>query len=777
MTHAQQAAQHPQAPRTPQVPHDAQLPQVRATGQGRPSRPDPHGQPFTLPVFYTPYPARLNPHADEARAHSTAWARESGMLEGSGVWTQADLDAHDYPLLCAYTHPDCDGPMLSLITEWYVWVFFFDDHFLETFKRTGDRAAARAYLARLPLFMPLDPGADIPEPANPVEAGLRDLWLRTVPHRSPAWRARFRESTAALLDESLWELANINAGRIANPVEYIEMRRKVGGAPWSANLVEHAADAEVPPAVAGTRPLRVLRDTFSDAVHLRNDLFSYEREILDEGELSNGVLVWETFFGMDTQEAAESVNDLLTSRLLQFEHTVATELPPLFAEHGLNPAEAADVLAYVKGLQDWQFGGHEWHLRSSRYMNKSADTTGSWLGTSGLHPVFLAHRARPYLQLPHRPAAAPARFPDLRMPFRLTLSPHLEGARRHVLDWSERMGLLQPQPGVPGSDLWDRQLLEGFDFALCSAALDPDATPEQLDLSADWLSWGTYADDWFPTVFGRTGDLAGARQAVARLRLFLPVEGRAVAVPANALERGLADLWARTVPPLRSADRERFRRSVDVFLDGFLWELANRAQNRMPDPVDYIETRRQTFGAELTMELARCAGRSAVPDALFASGTVQALENAVADWGALLNDVVSYQKEVAFEGELHNAVALVENWFGCGPEAAVRVVTDLLEQRMAQFEHLVAHEIPVLTEDFGLDTHGRAGLDGYLADLRNWLAAVHHWHEATRRYGEADLVARYGRPARAGVPVTADGLGLSALLLPERSATSASPVR
>ncbi len=50
-----------------------------------------------------PYPARLNPHVDTARAHTGAWARRMGMLEGSGVWEQHDLDSTDYALLCAYT--------------------------------------------------------------------------------------------------------------------------------------------------------------------------------------------------------------------------------------------------------------------------------------------------------------------------------------------------------------------------------------------------------------------------------------------------------------------------------------------------------------------------------------------------------------------------------------------------------------------------------------------------------------------------------------------------
>lgn len=78
-------------------------------------------------------------------------------------------------------------------------------------------------------------------------------------------------------------------------------------------------------------------ETFSDAVHLRNDLFSYQREVEDEGELSNGVLVLETFFGCTTQEAADTVNDVLTSRLHQFEHTALTEVPAVALEKGLAP--------------------------------------------------------------------------------------------------------------------------------------------------------------------------------------------------------------------------------------------------------------------------------------------------------------------------------------------------------------------------------------------------------------------------------------------------------
>ncbi|MET8950292.1 germacradienol/geosmin synthase Cyc2 [Streptomyces sp. NPDC004129] len=710
-------------------------------------------QPFQLPHFYMPYPARLNPHLDEARSHSTEWARAMGMLEGSGIWEQTDLEAHDYGLLCAYTHPDCDGPALSLITDWYVWVFFFDDHFLEAFKRTQDRDAGKAHLDRLPLFMPTDPATPVPEPENPVEAGLADLWARTVPSMSPDWRRRFAVATEHLLNESLWELSNINEGRISNPVEYIEMRRKVGGAPWSAGLVEFAT-AEVPAAVAESRPLRVLMETFSDGVHLRNDLFSYQREVEEEGELSNGVLVLETFFGCTTQEAAETVNDILTSRLHQFEHTALTEVPALALDRGLTPDEVAAIGAYAKGLQDWQSGGHEWHMRSSRYMNKEVRTgqrpgpTG--LGTSaadvralladvgavGAPPTPFGQwgRLRAYTHVPFQ-RVGPSRLPDFHMPYELALSPHLDGARDRLTSWAHRAGILQ-------EGVWDEDKLLAYDLPLCAAGLDPDATPEALDLSSEWLAWGTYGDDYYPLVFGLRRDLAAARACTARLSSCMPLDAAELPVPANGLERGLIDLWARTTAGMTPDQRSTLRAAVDTMTESWLWELSNQLQNRIPDPVDYLEMRRATFGADLTKNLCRMGHGPEVPPEVYRSGTVRALENAAIDYAMLINDVFSYQKEIQYEGEIHNAVLVVQNFFGCDYPTAVRIVGDLMTQRMRQFQHVAEREIPVLYDDFGLSKEARAVMDGYVVDLQNYMSGILNWHRGCHRYGAADLARR-----------------------------------
>ncbi|MEW2082696.1 terpene synthase family protein [Streptomyces sp. NPDC005283] len=723
-------------------------------------------QPFVLPDFYVPYPARLNPHVEEARRHTKEWAGRMAMLEGSGIWEESDLDAHDYALLCSYTHPDCDADVLSLVTDWYVWVFFFDDHFLEIFKRSQDRDGGKAYLDRLPAFMPMDLSAGTPEPTNPVEAGLADLWARTVPGMSGDWRGRFAEATENLLNESLWELSNINEGRVANPVEYIEMRRKVGGAPWSACLVEYAARAEVPASVAGSRPLRVLRDAFADGVHLRNDLFSYQREVEAEGENSNGVLVLETFLGCTTQEAAEAVNDLLTSRLQQFENTFFTELGPLCAEKGLEPAQTAAVLAYVKGLQDWQSGGHEWHLRSSRYMNEEArvgpgltgDAFGMAAASIRLAPRAEAARWRSLTHLPHQ-RVGPSQLPEFLMPFKTTLSPHLERSRLRTVEWARRTGMLEAQPGLPGSHVWDERKVTGFDFPLCAAGLHPQATPEELDLSSAWLTWGTYGDDLFPAVYGRTRDLAGARAANERLSLFMPVDGSPAPEPSGAMERGLDDLWQRTAGPMSPKDRRAFRESVEIMTAAWLWELANQAQHRIPDPVDYIEMRRHTFGSEMTMRLCRIRHGERVPEEIYLSGPVRSLENAAMDQAALLNDLFSYQKEIEYEGEVHNAILVVQNFFGVDYPAGMSIVADLMNSRMRQFQHIVAHELPQLYDDFGLNRGTREILDGYVHELENWMSAILTWHRGCRRYREEDLRAGHAAPWRLNGPL---GPGTSA---------------
>jgi germacradienol/geosmin synthase len=716
-------------------------------------------QPFQLPDFYMPWPARLNPNLEAARVHSKAWAYEMGILgsaeevEGSPIWDERTFDAHDYALLCSYTHPDTPATELELVTDWYVWVFFFDDHFLEIYKRSQDMTGAKEYLDRLPAFMPIHltegPSAS---PTNPVERGLSNLWFRTAFTKSVEWRMRFFQSTKNLLEESMWELANINQDRIANPIEYIEMRRKVGGAPWSADLVEHAAFVEVPAEIAASRPMRVLKDTFADGVHLRNDLFSYQREVEDEGENANCVLVLERFLNVSTQLAANLTNELLSSRLYQFDNTAVTELPPLFDEYGLDPIKRVNVLLYIKGLQDWQSGGHEWHMRSSRYMNKqSADNSATspilgppqGLGTSGVRIQSLSTtlgwgRFKSFRHVPYQ-AVGPLQLPKFYMPFSTSLNPHLDQARKHSKDWASRMGMLDSIPGIPDAFIWNNHKFDVADVALCGALIHPNGSGDELNLTACWLVWGTYADDYFPALYGNNRDMAGAKMFNARLSMFMPLDDSTpAAIPTNPVERGLADIWSRTASSMSANAQAQFRRAIQDMTESWLWELANQIQNRIPDPIDYVEMRRKTFGSDLTMSLSRLS-QGEIPMEIYLTRPMRSLDNSAADYACLTNDIFSYQKEIEFEGEIHNCVLVVQNFLNCDLSQAVEVVNNLMTARAQQFQLIVATELPALFDDFNLDQSTREKLLGYVAKLEQWMCGVLKWHIAVDRYKEFEL--------------------------------------
>jgi germacradienol/geosmin synthase len=319
----------------------------------------------------------------------------------------------------------------------------------------------------------------------------------------------------------------------------------------------------------------------------------------------------------------------------------------------------------------------------------------------------------------------------------------------------------------------------GLDLPHCASMIHADATPAQLDLSSDWLAWGTYGDDWFPVVFGTRGDVAGAKAVHDRLALFMPLDGGAeadgdgdgdgaadVPEPANPLERGLDDLWRRTAGPLSASGRARFRTAIEDMTSSWVWEIGNQAANRIPDPVDYIEMRRRTFGSGMTMSLARLAHDDVVDPALYDTSVVRELETAAQDYACFTNDLFSYQKEVEFEGEVHNIVLVVERFLDVDRLAARDVVADLMAERMRQFEQLADVDLPALGDALDLDESTRSALARHADGLKEWMSGILEWHRRCVRYTEPELVRLRSQALGAAPLLRVTGLGTSAARFP-----------
>jgi geranylgeranyl diphosphate synthase type I len=327
------------------------------------------GRAFQLPEIQISRAARLNPQLAAARAHTAEWAQQLALVDPNGdgrPWTPDQLAANDFGLLCSHEFPDAPAEELNTITDWYTWLFHLDDYLVEAFGRTGDMAGARAFLAGVPRFAPVELGAEAPAPSSPTERALADLWSRTAPPMSPAWRLRLRAGIEELLAGHLQELRQIGTPH-DDPIEYLEVKRKAAGGRIASCLAEFGRGGELPSVVAADPTMRALVDAGNDSALLINDIFSYEREAADPAETANMVLVLQKFLGCDPQQAVTATNDMLTARVRQFEHIADVEVPEMCLVHQLSPADRSAVLGLVDSLRDWLPGWLEWHRRAARY--------------------------------------------------------------------------------------------------------------------------------------------------------------------------------------------------------------------------------------------------------------------------------------------------------------------------------------------------------------------------------------------------------------------------
>ncbi|WP_394843470.1 hypothetical protein LZC95_41290 [Pendulispora brunnea] len=326
------------------------------------------GYPFALPSFYMPWKPTVNPHLAEARFYGRRWAQEMGIVgEAPGcVWDARRYDSLELVLFAALTHPRAPRAKLEHLGIWDIWAFALDDHFVRAYKATHDLAGAKAFVERLPAFMPQGSAA-APHPTSPVERGLADVWTRTAPGMRDEVRSRFPDYVMAFAEGNLWELGNDVQKRIADPIDYVEMRRKTSGTELSTQLGFLSMAEPLPIELANSTQLRNLVHAFADNVGFRNDIFSYRKEIEDERDVNNGVLVLQHFFQCELQQAVEVANAVMTCSVQRFERIVTTDLHSLFDELRLNARDRQAVREHAGALASWLAGDLAWYGETGRY--------------------------------------------------------------------------------------------------------------------------------------------------------------------------------------------------------------------------------------------------------------------------------------------------------------------------------------------------------------------------------------------------------------------------
>ncbi|MBD0710454.1 MULTISPECIES: terpene synthase family protein [unclassified Streptomyces] len=326
-----------------------------------------------LPQLWMPHPPRVNPFLPALREESETWARDMGMLGGERgpaaegpVWTSSQFHAMTVDQLTAWTLPDASPDALRLNHRFNIWALAWDDYFAAAFKQTGDLPGAQAFTDRLHDFLRPEPDR-LPEPANPVERGIADLQRQLFPPRLAHWRHEFNRALVRYVDAGVEELANSLGGRVPHLIEYAPFRRDSFAAHTAPYSVELATGARIPEQIRRSRTVRALLDAFMDFMGLANDLASYEREVHEEKDVNNLVVVLGSSLGIPLRDAVPAALNLVNTRLRDFEHLRRTDLPLLVERTGLREDERAALDTWVRGACGFLSGIHAWYTGAPRY--------------------------------------------------------------------------------------------------------------------------------------------------------------------------------------------------------------------------------------------------------------------------------------------------------------------------------------------------------------------------------------------------------------------------
>lgn len=302
-------------------------------------------------------PSAVHPEHSDIEAQTLRWVRQMGFVRGDE--SAGPLARARFHLAAARFLPCVPIEDATLFSQWTTWFFLLDDE-----QDDGRTSPDRSRVLRVydDLLAVVDTKHPAPS-AGRLPLALADLWQRTTPGMSAAWRKRFVAQMGNHRDAFLEQADNRAHGRTSRVEDYPRLRRRANGE-HMFNLFEVAHHAEIPAPLARTGAWSELAAATNDITAWCNDIASYDRESA-AGDTTNFVAVFRHALCCDTPTAMDHVKRRIRRRLVDLRsarHLLDEETHRLgFDQRRQQIALVADTLADLPGTH---FG---WLLDSGRY--------------------------------------------------------------------------------------------------------------------------------------------------------------------------------------------------------------------------------------------------------------------------------------------------------------------------------------------------------------------------------------------------------------------------
>jgi hypothetical protein len=193
---------------------------------------------------------------------------------------------------------------------------------------------------------------------RPLAAALGEVWKRTEPRVSEAWRERFVGHVADYLAGTLWEAGNRVADRPPLLEEYRRMRHHSAATDMFFDLIEPMHGVELPAGLLEDPDFGTARRTAGTVIGIFTDLISWPKEAA-VGDHHNIVFSFQREQQLPLEEAVLAAVAEHDARVLEFQ----------VARDRLEGRWWGDPTAVV-GITDlvhWIRGNFDWSLESGRY--------------------------------------------------------------------------------------------------------------------------------------------------------------------------------------------------------------------------------------------------------------------------------------------------------------------------------------------------------------------------------------------------------------------------
>jgi hypothetical protein len=303
-------------------------------------------------TLWCPHPNEINPHCDAVVSHTWEWLLASDMLPQEDK--RRRLERARVGELAARTNPRVPDQMLALLSDWYMWLFAFDDGYCDDAElgcHPGPLVLTTSRLTRC-----LDADWTESGSPDPPASALRRLWKRVAAGSSAAQLARWEATVREYLAAQVWEAANREVDAVPPLEEYQVMRRHAGATYTCLALIEVAGGYEIPAPLASSLEVRRFNDVAADLVSWDNDLYSYDKEKLADGARHNLVGVLQHHHRCSLPEAfsyAKSMHDTEMRRFGDMGTALAADSP--------------ELRPYIDAVGLWLRGHIAWSSRSSRF--------------------------------------------------------------------------------------------------------------------------------------------------------------------------------------------------------------------------------------------------------------------------------------------------------------------------------------------------------------------------------------------------------------------------